>query len=74
MFAARKARAWAWRWSRALAELHGGEALIDSTLGEGTIVRVRLPNATVSEKSDRLDAAPEIAARPPKQSELRGAA
>jgi len=59
---------------RALAGMHGGEALIDSTLGEGTIVRVRLPNAIVSEKGDRLQAAPDIAARPAKQTELRGAA
>jgi cell cycle sensor histidine kinase DivJ len=32
---------------RSLAALHGGEAVIDSSLGEGTIVTVRLPHAAV---------------------------
>jgi cell cycle sensor histidine kinase DivJ len=33
---------------KAFAGMHGGEAKIDSTLGEGTTVRVRLPHAAVS--------------------------
>ena len=61
---------------RALASLHGGEAIIDSTLGEGTIVRVRLPNAVPAQMPERTEPAivPELAARPSKQPELRGAA
>jgi cell cycle sensor histidine kinase DivJ len=34
---------------KALAAMHGGEAAIDSALGEGTAVRVRLPHAAVDE-------------------------
>jgi cell cycle sensor histidine kinase DivJ len=34
---------------RALSAMHGGEAVIDSVLGEGTVVRVRLPHAAVSD-------------------------
>jgi cell cycle sensor histidine kinase DivJ len=37
---------------KALAALHGGEAVIDSGLGEGTIVTVRLPHAAAGAASD----------------------
>ncbi|MDE2112193.1 MAG: PAS domain-containing sensor histidine kinase [Alphaproteobacteria bacterium] len=39
---------------KALAAMHGGEAVLESTLGEGTVVRVRLPYAAVDEKGERL--------------------
>jgi cell cycle sensor histidine kinase DivJ len=39
---------------KALASMHGGEAFIESVLGEGTTVRVRLPYAAVDEKGTRL--------------------
>jgi two-component system, cell cycle sensor histidine kinase DivJ len=39
---------------KALASMHGGEATIESTLGVGTTVRVRLPYAAVDEKGARL--------------------
>ncbi len=39
---------------KALAAMHGGEATIESTLGVGTTVRVRLPFATVDEKGVRI--------------------
>ena len=42
---------------KAFAAMHGGEAMIESVLGEGTTVRVRLPFAAVDEKGER--AAPE---------------
>jgi cell cycle sensor histidine kinase DivJ len=47
---------------RALAGMHGGEIEIESTLGEGTIVRVRLPHAGVDE-NDR--SRPQAAGSPP---------
>jgi cell cycle sensor histidine kinase DivJ len=34
---------------KALCAMHGGEAVIHSVLGEGTVVRVRLPHAAVSD-------------------------
>jgi cell cycle sensor histidine kinase DivJ len=49
---------------KAFAALHGGEAVLASTLGEGTTVRVRLPYAAVNGDGQRV-AAPD---------ELRGAA
>jgi two-component system, cell cycle sensor histidine kinase DivJ len=49
---------------KALSAMHGGEAIIESRLGEGTTVRLTLPYAAVSEQGERV-AAPE---------ELRGAA
>ena len=49
---------------KAFAALHGGEAVLSSTLGEGTTVRVRLPYAAVNGDGERV-AAPD---------ELRGAA
>ena len=39
---------------KALAAMHGGEAVLESTLGEGTVVRVRLPYAAVDDKGARL--------------------
>jgi cell cycle sensor histidine kinase DivJ len=39
---------------KALAAMHGGEATIESEIGVGTIVRVRLPHAAVDEKGGRL--------------------
>jgi two-component system, cell cycle sensor histidine kinase DivJ len=39
---------------KALAAMHGGEAALSSTLGEGTVVRVRLPYAAVDDKGARL--------------------
>jgi len=44
---------------KALTAMHGGEAVLESTLGEGTVVRVRLPNAAVDDKGVRV--APEEA-------------
>jgi two-component system, cell cycle sensor histidine kinase DivJ len=44
---------------KALTAMHGGEATIDSVLGEGTTVRVRLPYAAVGENGERV--APEEA-------------
>jgi cell cycle sensor histidine kinase DivJ len=35
---------------KALAQMHGGEATIQSTLGVGTTVRLKLPHAAVSEQ------------------------
>jgi len=53
---------------KALAALHGGSALIESKLGEGTTVRLRLPHAAVSERANDMV--------PPRQEPmpLRGAA
>jgi cell cycle sensor histidine kinase DivJ len=55
---------------KALAAMHGGGAVIESTLGEGTTVCVRLPHAAVSEADARAaaDAPPEARAA------LKGAA
>jgi cell cycle sensor histidine kinase DivJ len=39
---------------KAFATMHGGEAIIESTLGEGTTVRVRLPFAAIGENGERL--------------------
>jgi len=39
---------------KSLAQMHGGEAVIESALGEGTIVTVRLPYAAVDAKGERL--------------------
>ena len=39
---------------KALAMMHGGEATIESQLGEGTVVRVRLPYAAVTEAGERV--------------------
>jgi signal transduction histidine kinase len=53
---------------KALTAMHGGEAIIESTLGVGTLVRVRLPYAAVGENGERV--APEDSQVEP----LRGAA
>jgi cell cycle sensor histidine kinase DivJ len=39
---------------KAFAAMHGGEAVLESVLGEGTTVRVRLPFAAVDEKGERV--------------------
>jgi two-component system, cell cycle sensor histidine kinase DivJ len=39
---------------KALTAMHGGEATIESVLGEGTTVRVRLPYAAVGENGERV--------------------
>ncbi len=39
---------------KSLAQMHGGSATIDSVLGEGTTVTVRLPHAAVDAKGERL--------------------
>ncbi|HJS45439.1 MAG TPA: PAS domain-containing sensor histidine kinase [Rhizomicrobium sp.] len=39
---------------KSLAQLHGGAAVIDSVLGEGTTVTVRLPYAAVDAKGERI--------------------
>jgi len=39
---------------KSLAAMHGGEALLASTLGEGTVVTVRLPHAAVNSDGQRL--------------------
>jgi cell cycle sensor histidine kinase DivJ len=42
---------------KAMAAMHGGEAVLDSVLGEGTTVTVRLPFAAVAEDGSRLTTA-----------------
>jgi cell cycle sensor histidine kinase DivJ len=39
---------------KSLAAMHGGEAVLESVLGEGTVVTVRLPFAAVNDKGERL--------------------
>jgi signal transduction histidine kinase len=39
---------------KALAAMHGGEAVLQSALGEGTVVTLRLPFAGVDAKGARL--------------------
>ena len=39
---------------KALAAMHGGEAVLSSVLGEGTTVTLRLPYAAVNEDGERL--------------------
>ena len=39
---------------KSLAAMHGGEAVLTSALGEDTTVTVRLPNAAVNTKGERL--------------------
>ncbi len=45
---------------KAFATLHGGEAVIESALGEGTIVRVKLPFAAVNETGERISAGAKV--------------
>jgi cell cycle sensor histidine kinase DivJ len=40
---------------KSLAQMHGGSAVMDSVLGEGTTVTVRLPHAAVDAKGERLN-------------------
>jgi len=42
---------------KSLAQMHGGEAVLQSALGEGTVVTVRLPYAAVNAKGERLTTA-----------------
>jgi cell cycle sensor histidine kinase DivJ len=42
---------------KSLAQMHSGSAMIDSVLGEGTTVTVRLPHAAVDAKGERLTSA-----------------
>jgi len=39
---------------KALTGMHGGEAVIESTVGVGTTVRIRLPHAVVGENGERV--------------------
>jgi cell cycle sensor histidine kinase DivJ len=39
---------------KSLTQMHGGAAVIESVLGEGTTVTVQLPNAAVDTKGERL--------------------
>jgi cell cycle sensor histidine kinase DivJ len=41
---------------KSLAAMHGGEAVLESVLGEGTLVRLRLPHAAVAGDGTRLGA------------------
>ena len=50
---------------KALSAMHGGEAVLESTLGEGTTVRILLPYAAVDDKGMRVSVP---------QDEMRGAA
>jgi PAS domain S-box-containing protein len=50
---------------KSLAAMHGGDVAIESSVGEGTTVRVRLPRAQVGGKAQ---------GKPPAASALRGAA
>jgi cell cycle sensor histidine kinase DivJ len=45
---------------KAFAAMHGGEAYVESTLGEGTTVRVRLPYGAVNEDGLRIDPIEEL--------------
>jgi cell cycle sensor histidine kinase DivJ len=45
---------------KAFAAMHGGEAYVESTLGEGTTVRVRLPYGAVNEDGLRVDPIEEL--------------
>jgi cell cycle sensor histidine kinase DivJ len=42
---------------KSLAQMHGGEATLDSALGDGTTVTVRLPYAAVDAKGERVASA-----------------
>jgi len=45
---------------KAFSEMHGGEAFVDSVLGEGTTVRVRLPYGAVNADGLRVDPVEEL--------------
>ena len=51
---------------KAFARMHDGEMLLESKLGEGTTVRLRLPHAAVSTQSERAFRNPSL--------QLKGAA
>jgi cell cycle sensor histidine kinase DivJ len=57
---------------KALALMHGGEAIMESKLGQGTTVRLRLPHAAVNASGEPLTAEP--AAPAPLPIPLKGAA
>jgi cell cycle sensor histidine kinase DivJ len=40
---------------KSLAIMHGGEAVLESALGEGTTVTVRLPHAAVNAQGERVE-------------------
>jgi signal transduction histidine kinase len=40
---------------KALAGMHGGDAVIESEVGEGTTVRVHLPHAAVDDRGQRVE-------------------
>jgi two-component system, cell cycle sensor histidine kinase DivJ len=42
---------------KSLAQMHGGDAVLESALGQGTIVTVRLPLAAVDARGKRIDGA-----------------
>jgi len=42
---------------KSLTQMHGGEAVLASALGEGTTVTVRLPHAAVDASGERLSSA-----------------
>jgi hypothetical protein len=52
--------------------MHGGEAIMESKLGQGTTVRLRLPHAAVNANGEPLTAEP--AAPAPLPIRLKGAA
>ena len=45
---------------KALAALHGGDAVLASALGEGTTVTVRLPHGAVNAQGERIGGAAKI--------------
>jgi cell cycle sensor histidine kinase DivJ len=45
---------------KALSGMHGGEARIESKLGIGTTVRIRLPFAAVNEEGERIVSKPAV--------------
>jgi cell cycle sensor histidine kinase DivJ len=49
---------------RGLSELHGGDMIIESTLGEGTSVTVRLPGVILAKEADPRPSAQVIAFNP----------
>ncbi|HEY1638714.1 MAG TPA: HAMP domain-containing sensor histidine kinase, partial [Rhizomicrobium sp.] len=57
---------------KALSAMHGGQTLIESRLGHGTTVRLRLPHAAVNANGEPLTTEPAVLAEAPVQ--LKGAA
>ena len=56
---------------RAFAELHGGQMIIESVLGEGTSVIVRIPGAILQSQPENRPSAKVIAFNPKAESERR---